>query len=140
VQVKVERIDHVALRVRDVERTVLWYQDVMGLDLDYRAPEDGPVFLCAGSTCLSIFPAGPVSPMEAVPSVRLNHIAFLLTRENYLLGRQELRRRGIPFRTRHHPRSDSTYFEDPDGFTLEITTYDITTLEGRGQTDGPGSA
>jgi catechol 2,3-dioxygenase-like lactoylglutathione lyase family enzyme len=36
-----------------------------------------------------------------------------------------LRRRGIAFQFQDHEIAHSVYFADPDGFLLEITTYDI---------------
>jgi catechol-2,3-dioxygenase len=36
-----------------------------------------------------------------------------------------LQSRGVPFQFSDHEIAHSIYFTDPDGFLLEITTYDV---------------
>ncbi len=54
---KLDGLDHVALTVRDVARSVAWYQDVLGLE---RAHEDVwgdiPAFVLTGNSGLALFP------------------------------------------------------------------------------------
>ncbi len=40
-------------------------------------------------------------------------------------GERELKERGIDFEFEDHKIAHSIYFRDPDGFDLEITTYEI---------------
>ena len=58
---RVEGIDHVALTVRDVPRSVAWYRDVLGLERQYEEVwGDFPAVVGAGTTALALFPArGP---------------------------------------------------------------------------------
>ena len=52
-----QQIDHVALTVTDLEKSIAWYQDVLGLERRYRETwGDCPAMLCAGSTCVALFP------------------------------------------------------------------------------------
>jgi len=48
---RVNRLDHVALTVRDVQRSIAWYRDVLGLERRHeQAWGDYPVMLFAGDT------------------------------------------------------------------------------------------
>ncbi len=60
---KLDHIDHVALTVRDVKRSVAWYREVLGLERRYEeAWGDSPAVVCAGVTCLALFPAATNDP------------------------------------------------------------------------------
>ncbi len=51
-------IDHVALAVRDVQRTAQWYIDVLGFEHRLQGMWDGvPVFIGKGTTALALFQA-----------------------------------------------------------------------------------
>ena len=54
----VERLDHIALTVGDVARSVEWYRSVLGLERRHQDVwGDHPAFICAGDTCPALFPA-----------------------------------------------------------------------------------
>ena len=127
---RVEGIDHVALTVRDVARSVAWYRDVLGLERRYEeAWGDVPAVVGAGSTALALFPArvpdpGP-PPGRDVLSVR--HVAFRVDGETFARARAHLEAHGIAPTFEDHTAAHSLYFADPDGHQLEITTYDVST-------------
>ncbi len=57
---QLEGIDHVALAVRDVERSATWYVDVLGFERCYQEMWDGiPTFIGKGNTAIALFPADP---------------------------------------------------------------------------------
>src|SRR5204862_7080426 len=89
-----------------------------------------PTFIGKGNTAIALFPARGVDSKSSARTgkVRMLHLAFRASRENFLDAQQELRKRGIKFEFQDHEISHSIYFRDPDGHHLEITTYD---LEGR---------
>jgi catechol 2,3-dioxygenase-like lactoylglutathione lyase family enzyme len=126
-----EGIDHVALSVRDVERSVQWYADVLGFERRFDGMWDGvPTFIGKGDTALALFPARETNT-RAEPrrdSVAMLHLAFRTDRANFLKAQGELKERGIEFHFQDHEISHSIYFRDPDGHELEITTYE---MEGR---------
>ena len=128
-----EQIDHVALTVTDLKNSVAWYRDVLGLERRYEdAWGDCPAMLCAGSTCVALFPSnrgdssasarGPERPM-------IRHLAFRATYADLLEAEKCLQERGIPFQFQDHRIAHSIYFADPDGHQLEITTYDLPKAE-----------
>ncbi len=128
---KHEGLDHVAFSVRDVERSVQWYIDVLGFEKRYEGMWDGvPVFIGKGETALAIFPVREnESGAVAQPaSIRILHLALRTDHANFLKAQNELNERGIKFTFQDHEISHSIYFRDPDGHKLEITTYE---LEGR---------
>jgi catechol 2,3-dioxygenase-like lactoylglutathione lyase family enzyme len=128
---KHEGIDHVALSVRDVQRSIQWYIDVLGFEKRYEGMWDGvPVFIGKGKTALAIFPVREnESGAAARPApIRILHLALRADRANFLRAQSELKERGIKFTFQDHEISHSIYFRDPDGHELEITTYEV---EGR---------
>jgi len=130
---KLQQIDHVALAVTDLEKSIAWYQDVLGLERRYQeAWGDCPAMLCAGSTCVALFPLRPAESSvrasgPAQPTMR--HLAFRATYADLLEAEQNLQERGIRFEFQNHGIAHSIYFADPDGHQLEITTYDLPKAE-----------
>jgi catechol 2,3-dioxygenase-like lactoylglutathione lyase family enzyme len=123
-----EGIDHVALSVRDVERSTQWYIDVLGFERRHEGMWDGvPVFIGKGTTSLALFPtkSNERSKSSGRGDVRILHLALRANRENFLAAQEELKRRGIKFEFQDHEISHSIYFSDPDGHKLEITTYEL---------------
>lgn len=124
---RLEQIDHVALRCSSPEATKVWYVRTLGFEHVFPGQWSGvPIFLRLGSTFIALFPkktAEPYSPQSAV-----SHLAFrAATYEDFLAAQHTLRAREVAFESQDHEISQSIYFSDPDGFQLEITTYDLPT-------------
>ena len=125
--IKIDAIDHVALTVRDIERSVAWYQEVLGLE---RRNEESlgnyPAVVCAGSTCLALFPVSETEPqpLQNRGAITMRHLAIRVNRENFEQAQIELRRRGIDFDFEDHDIAHSIYFHDPNGYKVELTTYE----------------
>ena len=124
---QLEGIDHVALAVRDVSRSVAWYSEVLGFEHRLPGMWGGvPAFIGKGTTAIALFPVGAAEPLSRQRgSITMLHLAFRATREAFVAAQQDLRARGIVFEFEDHQISHSIYFRDPDGHELEITTYDI---------------
>lgn len=122
-----EGLDHIAISVRDVERSVQWYVDVLGLERQHADVWDGvPEFVGKGATGIAIFPVRESSDGAGkAPPVRMRHFALRADRPNFLQAQRELKERGIDFEFEDHTIAHSIYFRDPDGFHLEITTYEV---------------
>jgi catechol 2,3-dioxygenase-like lactoylglutathione lyase family enzyme len=125
---QLEGIDHVALGVRDIERSVKWYIEVLGFERLHEGMWEGvPTFIGRGNTGIALFPANrnskPTSSSHR--ELRMLHLAFRANRENFVAAQGELEKRGIGFEFQDHEISHSIYFRDPDGHQLEITTYEL---------------
>jgi catechol 2,3-dioxygenase-like lactoylglutathione lyase family enzyme len=122
---ELEGIDHIALSVRDVERSAKWYVDVLGFERRHEGMwNDVPVFIGQGATALALFPLrGNVGSSDR--GIRMLHFAMRADRKNFLQAQVDLEKRGIAFEFQDHEISHSIYFSDPDGHELEITTYQL---------------
>src|SRR5437762_7222482 len=97
---KIEALDHVALSVRDLERSARWYADVLGFKREHEGMWNGvPIFVGNGDAAIALFPAceeiGSMSHDCAV--VRALHFAFRAVRENFLRAQDMLKERAIQF-------------------------------------------
>jgi catechol 2,3-dioxygenase-like lactoylglutathione lyase family enzyme len=124
---QLEAFDHVALNVSDLERSTRWYQEVLGLRRAYaEAWPNYPIVLQVGGSGVALFPArhgGEARPLDA-EGVTMQHLAFRTSRESFESAKSDLGDRGIGFAERDHGISWSIYLRDPDGFEVEITTYE----------------
>jgi catechol 2,3-dioxygenase-like lactoylglutathione lyase family enzyme len=126
--IRLQGIDHVALAVRDVPRSVAWYCDVLGLERRHEDVwGDVPAFVGIGTTALALFPVRGPEPKapHGSDTIAMRHLAFRANRAGFDKAQEELRRRSIPFTFEDHTIAHSIYFDDPDGHHLEITTYDV---------------
>jgi len=123
---KLEGIDHIAIGVRDIERSAKWYTDVLGFERLHEDIWNGvPTFIGKGGTGIALFPASHEPKLSSHREIRMLHLAFRADRENFLAAQGELEKRGIEFEFQDHEISHSIYFRDPDGHQLEITTYEL---------------
>jgi catechol 2,3-dioxygenase-like lactoylglutathione lyase family enzyme len=122
---RLAQIDHVALRCASPEATKAWYVSTLGFEHVYPGLGDGvPIFLRLGSTYLTLFPEKANEPPSA--SGRAWHLALrAATYADFRSAQAEFHSKGVSFQFQDHEISHSIYFFDPDGFLLEITTYDV---------------
>jgi catechol 2,3-dioxygenase-like lactoylglutathione lyase family enzyme len=123
-----EGIDHIAIAVKDVERSVAWYKEVLGLERRYEeAWGNYPAMVGIGTTAIALFPVEGASakPSPGRDVLAMRHFAFRADRANFERARLELGRRGLSVEYQHHGVSESIYFHDPDGHEVEITTYEL---------------
>ena len=123
-------IDHVAFIVRDVERSMSWYQSVLGMQRIYEDAWTGqgdPVALCipTGScpVCVALF--RPRQGREPAPPRPGDHFALKVDRANFEQAQEHLKALGIEFTFWDHKISHSIYLRDLDDNEVEITTYDL---------------
>lgn len=125
---KLQGLDHVAIAVRDVHASRRWYAEVLGLERRHQETwGDFPIMMGVGDTMLALFPrpadAPPDDGLGGKPALR--HIAFRADRANFERAREALARRGLEVEFQDHEIAHSIYFFDPDGYEVEITTYEL---------------
>jgi catechol 2,3-dioxygenase-like lactoylglutathione lyase family enzyme len=121
---QLEQIDHIALRCASPDATMAWYVTTLGFEHVFRGRWSGvPIVLRLGSTYITLFPQTGNGQPPA--DGRAWHLALrAATYSDFQSAQTELRARGVSVQFRDHEIAYSIYFVDPDGFLLEITTYD----------------
>ncbi|WGK65152.1 VOC family protein [Croceiramulus getboli] len=121
-------LDHVAIRVVDMEASAQWYEKVLGLKR-YQLPEwgDFPIFMLAGKSGIALFPAETTDrPLDRTSrNVKIDHFAFNVNRENFENAKQRYLQLNLEFEVQDHFYFDSIYTKDPDGHTVELTTIKV---------------
>ncbi len=126
--IKLEFLDHVAIRVKDLEASVAWYQKVLGLKR-YQLPEwgDFPIFMLSGKSGIALFPAN-LNDAECdnnSRNVKIHHFAFNVTKANFEKAKRKYEALNLDFDIQDHYYFDSIYTKDPDGHTVELTTIKV---------------
>jgi glyoxylase I family protein len=119
---RIKGLDHVVLRVADMDRALHFYSDVLGCPEERRVESIGLVQLRAGASLIDLLPADP-----AVGTQPGNMDHFCLRIEPFepeALGTY-LRGRGVEVgaparRYGAEGHGPSLYIQDPDGNTVEL--------------------
>ena len=126
---RISTLDHIAIGVKNGAVSVEWYERVLGLKI-LREKEwgDFPVFMISdNNTGLAIFQNETGNPAK-MPTDRksgLPHIAFRVSREDFIAAQAHLRSENIEFDFQDHHIAHSIYFRDPDDYCIELTTYEL---------------
>ena len=121
-------MDHVAIRVADMEVSAEWYEKVLGLKR-YELPEwgDFPILLLSGKSGIALFPADTSDTLHESTSknVKIDHFAFNVTKENFEKAKMRYTSLNLDFNIQDHHFFDSIYTTDPDGHIVELTTIKV---------------
>ena len=119
----IDGLDHVAIRVKDIDLSCEWYARVLGLKrYDVEAWGPFPVFMLSGQSGVAIFPSDGQS-LEAYPrALRIDHFAFRVDSKSFREAQEHFNAQGIDFIFQDHIHFHSVYLKDPDGHTVELTT------------------
>jgi catechol 2,3-dioxygenase len=120
-----DRIGHVVIKVRDIERSRKFYRDVMGLQVMMELPRPKMAFFASNGrdhheiACMEV---GKDAKAPEWHQVGLVHIAFRLKDEEELRSAfKVLKDNDVPISfTVDHGITKSVYFSDPDGNQLEV--------------------
>lgn len=125
-------LDHIAIRVKDMDISICWYEKVLGLK-KYQLKEWGafPIFLLSGKSGVALFPAN----LEDTPlpqdskNVKIDHFAFHVTQENFRKARAKYDELQLNYSVKDHHYFHSLYTKDPDGHTVELTTLLVNAVD-----------
>lgn len=119
-------LDHVAIRVKDMQVSIAWYENVLGLK-KYQLPEWGtaPIFMLSGKSGVALFPAHLEDPKATNPNsknIKIDHFAFNVSNEDFRKAQEHYTALGLDFDFQDHHYFHSIYTKDPDGHKVELTT------------------
>ncbi|MGH7935090.1 MAG: VOC family protein [Candidatus Binataceae bacterium] len=120
-----ERIGHVVIKVRDLDRSRRFYTEVMGLQLMQELPHIKMSFFASNGRDhheIALVEVGSEAPGPQRGEIGLSHIAFRMRDEAHLRAAyEELKAKQVPIlSTVDHGVTKSIYFRDPDGHQLEV--------------------
>ena len=120
--IKPDRIGHVVLKVRSLERSVPFYSEILGFTENARY---GPMvfFTATGENHhdLALMEVGEDAAAQGSREVGLFHVAIRLGSVDDVKGAYaELRARGVSVGSSDHGVSKSIYLSDPDGIEIEL--------------------
>ena len=128
--VQVLGLDHVVLRVADIDASIAWYKRVLGCKVERRLEDFGLYQMRAGDTLIDLVPVKSKAGRQgggAPGKTKRNMEHFALRIESFDAKkiRAYLRRRGIaPGKVERRygalGHGPSMYLTDPDGNTVEI--------------------
>jgi catechol 2,3-dioxygenase-like lactoylglutathione lyase family enzyme len=124
---RIRGLAEVVLTVQDMQASVAFYRDILGLRVVSPEGFKGPTFLQAGSgrayiaSTIVLAPASPGTPPYAKPQ-SLNHIGLEVDAASFDAEVARLQGLGLEVRFGKHPLfpSRTAYVDDPDGNAVEL--------------------
>jgi catechol 2,3-dioxygenase-like lactoylglutathione lyase family enzyme len=124
-KIEIDFLDHVAIRVVDINTSVKWYEEVLGLK-KYQLPEwgDVPIFILANKSGIALFPTNTADKEIDLKSknIKIDHFAFNVNKENFEKAKKRYAELNLDFEIQDHHYFHSIYTKDPDNHTVELTT------------------
>jgi len=123
--IRPDRIGHVVIKVRDLERSRKFYTELLGLQLMFEMSQIKMAFLASNGRDhheIGLVEVGKDAPGPQKGETGLLHIAFRLRDEDHLKAAyRELKENQVEIvSTVDHGITKSIYFRDPDGHQLEV--------------------
>ncbi len=120
-----DRIGHVVIKVRNLERSKQFFTEVLGLQLMMELPKLKIAFFASNGrdhheiACAEV---GDEAEGQHRKQIGLQHIAFRLKDEAHLRAAyRQLKEKRVPIEfTVDHGVTKSIYFRDPDGLLFEV--------------------
>ncbi len=129
-------IGHIAIRVKDIDRTLDFYRDKLGLKEMFRLERDGKLWLMylrvTDTQYIELFPeaAGDRAPPRDANG--LNHICLEVASIDAVL--EELAAAGVPIEREKQLGADGNlqaWIEDPDGNRIELMQMDPNSMQAK---------
>ena len=121
--IRVAGLDHLVLRVTDLDRAIRFYGEVLGCHVERRLEEPKLVQLRAGASMIDLVPAG--SAPQLAEGRNLDHFAVRISAFDFPALAAHLQRHGIAVgevkrRYGAEGYGSSLYITDPDGNVVEL--------------------
>jgi len=128
VSIHVQGIDHVALNVRDLDKSLKFYTEILGLKVTQREHSKPGIeyFLDCGKSLIGLIQGEEKGPAHHFQDggVGANHVGFRTSPKDFDRIVEELKEQQVPIHfSKKREKSWSVYFSDPDGNKLEITAW-----------------
>jgi catechol 2,3-dioxygenase-like lactoylglutathione lyase family enzyme len=125
------RIDHVVLRVKDIERSIAFYRDVLACGIEKRRDDLGLVHLRAGASLIDLVtPDGPLGrqggALAGSEGRNVDHLCLRIEPFDEAAIRAWLARHGVAVHGQvqnnfgAEGNGPSMYITDPDGNSVEL--------------------
>jgi catechol 2,3-dioxygenase-like lactoylglutathione lyase family enzyme len=133
-RIRITAMDHIVLNVADIDRSLEFYTEVLGLDGErvdeFRSGKVGfPSVRINEGTIIDLFPARERQPTGEKINGNLNHFCLVVDAGEFAAAVEHLKhsriaiREGPVSRWGARGRATSVYFLDPDGNEVEIRAY-----------------
>ena len=122
---EIDYLDHVAIRVKDIDLSSIWYSEVLGLTIIKKDKwGEFPIFLMSKNFGIALFPANfNDSTLDArSKNVKIDHFAFHVSNSAFEAAQLHFKEKNIAFDFQDHDYFHSIYLSDPDGHKVELTT------------------
>ena len=128
--IKVRGIDHVAVNVSDLDVSLKFYTEVIGLKISEREFQKPGIeyFLDCGTSLVGLIQGDRQGEKHFFKNDGLgaNHFSFRVSTSDFDRIVEELKSRGAPVHfSKKREKSWSVYFSDPDGNKLEMTAWPL---------------
>ena len=118
-------IGHIAMRVKEIERTLIFYRDKLGFQEMFRLERDGKLMLIylrvTDTQYIELFPEAVGDRAPGREANGLNHICLEVDSIDGVLA--DLARAGIPIAREKQMGADGNlqaWIDDPDGNRIEL--------------------
>ncbi len=127
--INITRIDHVVLRVSDIERMIAFYRDVLGCRLERGPGDNGLAQLRAGDSLIDLVditgPLGGSGKAADRSAPNMDHVCLQVRPWDEAAVRSHLEAHGVatgPVASRYGAtgHGPSIYIEDPEGNIVEL--------------------
>jgi catechol 2,3-dioxygenase-like lactoylglutathione lyase family enzyme len=119
--IRAESFNHLHLNVRDLARSIRFYEEAFGLKESFRAGDD-LVFLSprSGALSLALHLVGPNDPVGMAGGFQ--HFGFKLNSDDHdrAIGQVESAGGALVARGKHDGKYPYAYVSDPDGYVIEL--------------------
>jgi catechol 2,3-dioxygenase-like lactoylglutathione lyase family enzyme len=119
---QLQSLDHVAINAVDPERSAAWYAKAFGLKR-VQPPEwkPFPIFMLSDNFGVAIFKQKNV--VATKQAKKIDHFAFRVSQSGFAAAQIHLTGLNVTYKIQDHLYFHSLYCSDPDGNTVELTTF-----------------